>query len=418
MTTIATAERPKRHHAALFVFVTVLIDAMGIGIIIPVMPDLIRDLSDLPLSKAALRGGYLSFVYAFMQFLFGPTVGNLSDRFGRRPVLLVSLAVLTIDYLIMGFAPTLAILFIGRVLAGIAGATHSTAHAYIADISPPEKRAQNFGLIGAAFGIGFILGPIVGGLAGELGPRQPFFAAAAVAFVNLVYGYFLVPESLVQEKRRPFSVTRANPLGVARQIRKFPTVAWLFAAVFLYNVAHFVYPAVWSFYTKEALGWTSAEVGLSLAAVGVGFAVVQGWLIRLVLPRLGEAKTAVLGFLVSIAGLVGLAFANATWLVYLLMPFVALGAMVTPAMTGLMSNRIPDDAQGELQGALTSVAGVTIIISPVLMTQLFGYFAGDQAPFYFPGAPFLAAAVLMSLALIPFGVGLQRAPAVATEGSE
>ena len=418
MTTIATAERPKRHHAALFVFVTVLIDAMGIGIIIPVMPDLIRDLSDLPLSKAALWGGYLSFVYAFMQFLFGPTVGNLSDRFGRRPVLLVSLAVLTIDYLIMGFAPTLAILFIGRVLAGIAGATHSTAHAYIADISPPEKRAQNFGLISAAFGIGFILGPIVGGLAGELGPRQPFFAAAAVAFVNLVYGYFLVPESLVQEKRRPFSVTRANPLGVARQIRKFPTVAWLFAAVFLYNVAHFVYPAVWSFYTKEALGWTSAEVGLSLAAVGVGFAVVQGWLIRLVLPRLGEAKTAVLGFLVSIAGLVGLAFANVTWLVYSLMPFVALGAMVTPAMTGLMSNRIPDDAQGELQGALTSVAGVTIIISPVLMTQLFGYFAGDQAPFYFPGAPFLAAAVLMSLALIPFGVGLQRAPAVATEGSE
>ncbi len=304
------------------------------------------------------------------------------------------------------------------MLAGIAGATHSTAHAYIADISPPEKRAQNFGLIGAAFGIGFILGPIVGGLAGELGPRQPFFAAAAVAFVNLVYGYFLVPESLVQEKRRPFSVTRANPLGVARQIRKFPTVAWLFAAVFLYNVAHFVYPAVWSFYTKEALGWTSAEVGLSLAAVGVGFAVVQGWLIRLVLPRLGEAKTAVLGFLVSIAGLVGLAFANVTWLVYSLMPFVALGAMVTPAMTGLMSNRIPDDAQGELQGALTSVAGVTIIISPVLMTQLFGYFAGDQAPFYFPGAPFLAAAVLMSLALIPFGVGLQRAPAVATEGSE
>jgi len=418
MTTIATTERPKGHHAALFVFVTVLIDAMGIGIIIPVMPDLIRDLSDLPLSKAALWGGYLSFVYAFMQFLFGPTVGNLSDRFGRRPVLLVSLAVLTIDYLIMGFAPTLAILFIGRVLAGIAGATHSTAHAYIADISPPEKRAQNFGLIGAAFGIGFILGPIVGGLAGELGPRQPFFAAAAVAFVNLVYGYFLVPESLVQEKRRPFSVTRANPLGVARQIRKFPTVAWLFAAVFLYNVAHFVYPAVWSFYTKEALGWTSAEVGLSLAAVGVGFAVVQGWLIRLVLPRLGEAKTAVLGFLVSIAGLVGLAFANVTWLVYSLMPFVALGAMVTPAMTGLMSNRIPDDAQGELQGALTSVAGVTIIISPVLMTQLFGYFAGDQAPFYFPGAPFLAAAVLMSLALIPFGVGLQRAPAVATEGSE
>ena len=418
MTTIATTERPKGHHAALFVFVTVLIDAMGIGIIIPVMPDLIRDLSDLPLSKAALWGGYLSFVYAFMQFLFGPTVGNLSDRFGRRPVLLVSLAVLTIDYLIMGFAPTLAILFIGRVLAGIAGATHSTAHAYIADISPPEKRAQNFGLIGAAFGIGFILGPIVGGLAGELGPRQPFFAAAAVAFVNLVYGYFLVPESLVQEKRRPFSVTRANPLGVARQIRKFPTVAWLFAAVFLYNVAHFVYPAVWSFYTKEALGWTSAEVGLSLAAVGVGFAVVQGWLIRLVLPRLGEAKTVVLGFLVSIAGLVGLAFANVTWLVYSLMPFVALGAMVTPAMTGLMSNRIPDDAQGELQGALTSVAGVTIIISPVLMTQLFGYFAGDQAPFYFPGAPFLAAAVLMSLALIPFGVGLQRAPAVATEGSE
>lgn len=413
MTDGSTSPQSARGHAALFVFVTVAIDAIGIGIIIPVMPDLIRELTSEPLSAAALWGGYLSFVYALMQFVCGPTIGNLSDRFGRRPVLLVSLAALGVDYLVMAFAPSLWVLFIGRVLAGIAGATYSTANAFIADVSPPEKRAQNFGLIGAGFGLGFIIGPLIGGVAGEFGARVPFMAAAALAFVNFAYGLFVLPESLAPENRRGFSWARANPLGVARQIARFPMVAWFFVAVFLFDVAHYVYPAVWSFYTKEAFAWSNAEVGLSLAVVGVGFAIVQGVLIRRIIPALGEAKTTVWGFVLSIAGLVGLAFASEGWMVYALMPVTALGAIITPALTGLMANQIPDDGQGELQGALSSVMGVTLIISPVMMTQLFGHYTQAGAAPYFPGAPFLAAAILMAFALIPFWIGLRRAPSVA-----
>ncbi len=408
MATTGISEKPPHRHAAFFVFVTVLIDAMGIGIIIPVTPDLLKELSNLPLSEAALWGGYLSFVYALMQFVFGPTIGNLSDRFGRRPILLISLASLGINYLIMGLAPTLGILFLGRILTGIAGATHSTAHAYIADVSPPSQRAKNFGLIGAGFGLGFVIGPLIGGLVGELGTREPFFAAAGLTFLNFAYGMFVLPESLSPANRREFSWKRANPLGVTKQISKFPMVAWFFVSVFLFDIAHFVYPAIWSFYTKEAFSWSNAEIGVSLAIVGVGFAVVQGWLIRIALPLFGEAKTTAIGFLLNIAGLIGLAFVDEGWMVYALMPITALGAVVTPALTGLMSNAIPDDAQGELQGALTSIAGITLIISPVLMTQLFGFFTRQDASPYFPGAPFLAAAILTTLALIPFYMGLKR----------
>ena len=395
-------------HATLFVFVTVVIDAMGIGIIIPVMPDLLTELSNLSLSEAAIWGGYLSFVYAAMQFLFGPTIGNLSDRFGRRPVLLVSLSALCIDYIVMGLAPTLWMLFITRAIAGIAGATHSTANAYVADVSPPNKRSQNFGLIGAGFGIGFVIGPIIGGIAGEFGTRVPFFVAAVFAGLNVAYGAFVLPESLSPEKRRPFSWRRANPLGVARQIAAVPAVAWFFVALFLFDLAHFVYPAIWSFYTKEAFSWTAAEIGISLAVVGIGFAVVQGWLIRKIIPAVGEVKTALIGFIFSVIALGGLAFAHAGWVVYALMPVTALGAIVTPAMTGLMSNRISDDAQGELQGAMSSIAAITMIITPLMMTQLFSLFTARQGLPYLPGAPFLAAAVLMAAALIPFTIGLRR----------
>ena len=400
--------RLQSRRAAAFVFVTVLIDAMGIGIIIPVMPDLIRELTDLPLGAAALWGGYLSFVYAVMQFAFGPTLGNLSDRFGRRPVLLVSLFALALDYLIMGFAPTLWLLFAGRVLAGIAGATYSTANAFIADVSPPDRRAQNFGLIGAGFGVGFVAGPLIGGLAGELGTRAPFFVAAALAMVNFAYGALVLPESLAPENRRRFDWRRANPFGAARQIAGMPMVAWFFVAVFLFDLAHYAYPAVWSFYTKEAFAWSNAEIGLSLAIVGVSFAVAQGWLIRFILPRLGEVGTAFWGFIVSIAGLVIFGIATEGWLVYAVIPFTGLGALITPAMTALMSRRVPADAQGELQGALSGVLGITLIISPVLMTQIFGYATSEAAPIYLPGAPFLAAAALMALALVPFSIGVRR----------
>ena len=400
--------QPKGQRATVFVFVTVLIDAMGIGIILPVMPDLIRELTDLTLGGAALWGGYLSFIYALMQFAAGPTLGNLSDRFGRRPVLLLSLFALAVDYLIMGFAPALWLLFVGRALAGIAGATYATANAFIADISPPHQRAQNFGLLGAGFGVGLVAGPLIGGLAGELGTRAPFFAAAALAFANLAYGALVLPESLAPESRRRFDWRRANPLGAARQIAAMPAVAWLFLAMFLFDLAHHVYPAIWSFYAKEAFAWSNAEVGLSLAFVGVCFAVTQGWLIRFILPRLGEAGTAFWGLVVSIAGLVCFGVITQGWMVYVLIFLTALGAVVTPAMTGLMSSRVPGNAQGELQGALASVLGVALIISPVMMTQTFGYFTGATVPIYLPGAPFLGAAALMALALVPFSMGVRR----------
>ena len=400
--------QPKGQRATVFVFVTVLIDAMGIGIILPVMPDLIRELTDLTLGGAALWGGYLSFIYALMQFAAGPTLGNLSDRFGRRPVLLLSLFALAVDYLIMGFAPALWLLFVGRALAGIAGATYATANAFIADISPPHQRAQNFGLLGAGFGVGLVAGPLIGGLVGELGTRAPFFAAAALAFANLAYGALVLPESLAPESRRRFDWRRANPLGAARQIAGMPAVAWLFLAMFLFDLAHHVYPAIWSFYAKEAFAWSNAEVGLSLAFVGVCFAVTQGWLIRFILPRLGEAGTAFWGLVVSIAGLVCFGVITQGWMVYVLIFLTALGAVVTPAMTGLMSSRVPGNAQGELQGALASVLGVALIISPVMMTQTFGYFTGATAPIYLPDAPFLGAAALMALALVPFSMGVRR----------
>ncbi len=395
-------------HAPIFIFLTVFIDSMGIGIIVPVVPDLIQELTNLPLSKAALWGGYLSFVYALMQFLFSPTIGNLSDKYGRRPILLISMVALGLNYLIMGLASSLFLLFIGRIFSGIAGATFSTAYSFIADISPPEKKAQNFAIIGAAFGMGFVVGPVIGGVMGEIGTRAPFYAAAILSFLSCLYGFFVLPESLSKENRRSFDLKRANPIGAFKQIRKFPKVSWLFIAMFLFNLSHYVYPAVWNFYTKEMFKWTNTEIGLSLAFVGIGFAIVQGWLIRKILPIVGEVRTALIGFISSSIGLCGIAFSTQTWMVYSLIPLTALGAMITPAMTSLMSNQIPDDAQGELQGALSSISGMTLILSPVIMTQLFGYFSGNHAPFYFPGAPFLAASVLMLFALIPFKIGNRK----------
>lgn len=396
-----------RKHAALFIFVTVVLDSMGIGIIIPVMPDLLQELSGLSVGEAAIWGGYLSFTYAAMQFLFSPAIGNLSDRFGRRPVLLISLATLGVDYIVMALAPNLWVLFVGRIIAGIAGATYATATAFLADVTPKEKRAAAFGLVGAGFGVGFILGPALGGLMGELGTRAPFYAAAAVAFANFLYGWLVLPESLPPEKRRAFEWKRANPLGAVQQISRFPMVAWLLVAAVLYNLAHMVYPAIWSFYTKEAFNWSNAQIGLSLAAVGVFFAIVQGGLIGWILKKLGEVRTAVFGFVMNVAGMTGLAFAQTDWQVYVLMPITALGAIVTPALTGLMANRVPDDQQGELQGLIASLQAIVAIVSPLFLTQLFGLFTKGDAPIYFPGAPFVAAALFMAIALVPFYRGIR-----------
>ena len=396
-------------HATMFVFLTVCIDSIGFGIIIPVLPDLIKEVTDLGYSGAALWGGWMSFSYAIMQFVFGPTVGNLSDRFGRRPILLASLAVMAVDYIIMALAPSLLVLFVGRIIAGIAAATYSTCNAYVADVSKPEDRAKNFGLLGAGFGLGFVIGPVIGGLIAEYGIRAPFYAAACLALLNFCYGAFVLPESLPKEKQRAFDWSRANPLGAFTRMRKVPTVAWFLVALFLFDIAHFAYPSVWAYYTKEAFKWSSAEVGLSLAVVGVGFVIVQGWLIRILLPKIGEVRTAYAGFFFNVVSLAMLGFVNEGWMVYAILPLTALSAILTPALQGLMSNRIADDAQGELQGAMTSVTAITLVVSPLLMTQLFGHFTGPSAPIYLPGAPFLAASVITAIAVIPFIIGLRRA---------
>ncbi|MEP3279567.1 MAG: TCR/Tet family MFS transporter [Stappiaceae bacterium] len=394
------SEKKSSRLAISFILITVVLDSIGIGLIIPVMPQLIEELTGDPINIAAEWGGLLTFIYALMQFVFGPTVGNLSDRFGRRPILLVSLLFLSFDYLIMALAPTILLLLVGRTLAGIAGANFSTANAYIADVSPPEKRSQNFGLIGAAFGMGFIIGPVIGGFLGEYGARAPFYAAALLALVNAAYGWLVLPESLPKEDRRAFDWRRANPFGALKQLRKVPVVAGIMMAAFLFDIAHFVYPAVWSYYTVEMFNWSSAQIGLSLAAVGVGFAVVQGWLIRIIVPKFGESKTLIFALLMNVISLVWISFSTEGWMIFAIIPLTSLGALAGPAFSGIMSQQLPQDEQGELQGLISSKAGLATIISPLMMTQLFGHFAGDGAPIYFPGAPFFAAALLVTLSFL------------------
>lgn len=402
-------------YALAFIFVTVLIDTIGFGIVLPVLPDLIMELTGVNVSQASLYGGWLAFAYAIMQFLCGPIVGNLSDRFGRRPVLLFSLFAFGVDYALMGMAPTIGWLFLGRALAGVAGAAHTTANAYIADVSPPEKRAQNFGLVGAGFGIGFILGPALGGLLGDLGPRAPFFAAAALALVNMAYGLFVLPESLPREGRRPFHWHRANTLGTLVQLRQYPVVLALAGVLFAWMLGHQVLPSTWAFYTKEKFNWSSTEVGLSLAYAGVLMALVQAVLTRVIVPRLGERAAVLVGFTSAALGYVGYAFATHGWMMYAVMVVGMLQGLTFPSLNALMSQQIPKNAQGELQGAVASIFSLTTIIGPVMMTQVFGYFSSPAAPVYFPGAAFLCAEVLLLISLTLFLRTMRKADAVAVE---
>lgn len=387
-------------HALLFIFLTLLIDVTGLGIIIPVLPRLIQELTGRTVDDAAVIGGLIIMTYALMQFVAAPVVGAASDRFGRRPVLLLSLLGFSIDYMIMGLATSIVWLFIGRALSGVFGATYTTAGAYIADVSPPEKRAQNFGLIGAAFGIGFIVGPAIGGALGHFDPRLPFFTASALAMGNLVYGWIVLPETLKPENRRPFDPRRANPFGALMQIRLYPAVLGLLGAAFLFQLAHQAYPSIWAYYGQERYGWTALEVGLSLGAVGVMAALVQGGLTRVVMPKIGAERALYIGLALVIVSFVGFAFATRSWMVYAWIPISGLGGLAGPAMQGLMSNRVPDNAQGELQGASASLVSLTTIISPPLLTRLFAHFSGDDAPLYLPGAPYLAGAALTALGLM------------------
>jgi len=395
--------------ALAFVLVTVLLDTIGFGIIIPVIPQLIMELTGEGLSSAALYGGWLIFIFAFMQFLFAPVLGNLSDRFGRRPVLLLSLGAYAIDYMLMALAPTVAWLFLGRAVAGIAGATGATANAYIADVTPPEKRAANFGLIGAAWGLGFILGPVIGGVLGEYGARVPFFAASLLAAANVLYGLFVIPESLAPENRRPFSFARANPVGSFRAMRRFPVVVGLFVVLVFYQMAHDANPSVWSYFTMLKFDWTSRQVGLSLGVFGVLNTLVQALLIRRVIPELGEHRTARFGFVMMAIGFLGFALAPNQWIFLAFMVPFALGGLGMPALRGIMSSAVPIDAQGELQGAMTSVMSLTMIFSPLVMTRLFHAFTAEGAPIFFPGAAHFAAALLCIGSLVTFVIASKRA---------
>ena len=388
----------KSRPAALgFIFATLLIDVTGLGIVIPVFPKLITELIHSDLSTASQYTGWLTFAYAIMQFLFAPVLGNLSDRYGRRPVLLFSLLGFGIDYIFLALAPTIGWLFVGRLIAGITGASFTTASAYIADISTPEKRAQNFGIIGAAFGLGFILGPLIGGLLGAYGTRVPFIAAAILSLLNAAYGFFILPESLSRENRRPFSWKRANPLGSLVQLKKYPAVFGLLASLVLLFLAGQSVESTWSFYNMEKFHWNEKWVGISLGFVGLMVVIVQAGLIRVVIPRLGQQKSLYTGMLLYGVGLVLFAFASASWMMFVFIIPYTMGGIARPALQGIISNQVPANEQGELQGALTSLMSATTIIGPLMMTNLFAFFTASQAPVFFPGAPFLMGAVLILL---------------------
>ncbi len=398
--TKASMAKDRKQAALGFIFITLLIDVAGFGIIIPVFPKLISGLIHGNLSDASRYGGWLGFSYAIMQFLFAPILGNLSDKYGRRPVLLFSLFGFGIDYLLQGFAPNIFWLFIGRSIAGITGGSFTTAAAYIADVSTPEKRAQNFGMIGAAFGIGFIVGPVIGGLLGQFGERVPFFAAAALALLNWLYGYFVLPESLAKENRRPFEWKRANPMGALKQLQKYPAVAGLVASIALLYVAGHAVQSTWSYYTMHKFAWDAKMVGYSLGFVGLTIGLVQGLLIRVIIPKLGNEKSVYIGLILYAVGFLLFAFATKTWMMYAFMIPYSLGGIAGPSLQGIISAHVPPNEQGELQGALTSLMSATAIIGPLIMTNLFAYFTSAAAPVDFPGAAMLLGAILSVISAI------------------
>ena len=375
---------------------------MGIGLIVPVMPDLIQEVDGGDLATAALWGGVLSTSFAVMQFIFGPVLGGLSDRFGRRPVLLISLVVMTADYLVMAMVSSIWLLLIGRLVGGITAATQSSAAAYMADISKPEKKAANFGLIGAAFGMGFVIGPLIGGFLAEYGTRAPFYAAAILAALNAAFGWVILTETVTDRIRRPFSWSRANPVGTLRILGKLPTIGPLLLVYFLYQMAFTVYPAIWSYFGQERFGWSPAIIGLSLALFGIMLAIVQGGLMPKVLKILGERGAVIYGHGFDVAAFLALAFVTSGTIALILVPLASLAGVITPALQGIMSKAVGDDQQGELQGALTSVSALAMMISPMLMTSTFAAFSGAGAPIYLPGAPFLLSTGLILIGLAVF----------------
>jgi len=390
----------QKNHALAFIFITMMIDVIGMGIIIPVMPSLIEELIHGDISQASFYNGWLLFTYASFQFVFSSVLGGLSDRFGRRPVLLFSLLGLGIDYMFLAWAPTISWLFVGRAIAGIGGASFTTATAYIADISTPEKRAQNFGLIGVAFGLGFIIGPVIGGISSQWGTRAPFWIAAGLSLLNVIYGYFILPESLDKQQRRRYEWKRANPIGSLLHLRKYPIISGLVASLALVYIAAHAVQSTWSFYTMFKFNWTEVMVGYSLGVVGLIVALVQGGLIRVVIPRLGQSKSIIVGLCLYATGMFLFGFATRGWMMFAFLVPYCLGGIAGPALQGIISAQVPQNEQGELQGALASLMSVTSIVGPLLMNNLFYWFSDKDAVIYFPGMPFLVGGLMLLLSIL------------------
>lgn len=389
---------PPRKPALVFIFITLFLDVLGIGLVVPILPKLVESLAGGGVDRASYLYGWLVGLYALMQFLFAPILGNLSDRFGRRPVILFSLFGSGLDYFLLAWAPTLPWFFLGRIISGITGANFSAAAAYIADVSPPERRAANFGIIGAAFGIGFIFGPALGGWLGDFGLRVPFIAAGILTLINWLYGLFILPESLKPENRRSFSLRRSNPIGALLDLRRHRLVLGLSVSYFISSLAHQVYPSIWVLYTGYRYEWDTKQTGLSLALVGLMAAIVQGGLARKLIPKLGERRAAIVGFAIMAIALTGYGLAPEGWIVYPIIVFGSLSGLAVPAIQGMISRTVGDNEQGGIQGSLTSLQSVAGALGPLLAAAIFGFFISERAPAIVPGAPFFFSSALAVMA--------------------
>jgi MFS transporter, DHA1 family, tetracycline resistance protein len=389
-----------RSHPAMFVLFTIFIDAMGFGLIMPVLPRLLMSVGRIGLSQAIEVGAWMGLAMAVASFISAPVMGNLSDRLGRRPVLLVALAGLCLDYLLLALAHTLPLIFLGRIVSGIFGGSYGPAQAAIADITAPEERAKTFGFVSAAFGVGFVLGPAIGGLLGELGDRAPFYAASALAALNFVYGLTVFPETLPRERRRAFDWRRANPLGAWAAAKASPGMVRVAIVLVLWQTASLVYPLTWSFYTIAQFGWSNAMIGASLAAVGITIALSQTFITGPAVKRFGERDAATIGLCAAITGFVLYAFVTKTWMAYAVMITIALQSLVQPSLMAMLSRRATPETQGEVQGISSMAMGIGSLIGPLVLTRPLAWFTGPEASAHFPGAAFAIAAVFGVFALM------------------
>ena len=389
-----------RKAAMPFILITVMLDMIGIGLIIPVLPKLVTTMYGGSISDGSYMFGWFVAAYALMQFIFSPILGNLSDRYGCRPIILTSLLGAGLDYLLMALSPNLNWLFVGRVIAGISGANISAANAYIADVSAPEDRARNFGMIGACFGVGFIIGPALGGLLGAYGLRVPFIVAACLNLLNWLYGFFVLPESLSGEYRRPFDWKRANPFASLAQLGKYPVVLGLTATIALERLAHDTLPATWVLYTTYRFNWSEFDNGLSLALVGIVYAIVQGGLTGHIVAKLGERKAIIYGLMIGSMTFLAYGLSTRSWMLYAAIVFGSIGGIAGPAIQSVITKMVPGSEQGAVQGIIASIQSVVAILGPLMATNLFGYFTSSSAPLKLPGAAFLGASLLVAAAAL------------------